>query len=133
MHPSHRFADNLAGMICECRWLAIGLALSFTALACSRRRWMSSKQRDSSKRWQQRQRRYQRQKWHLGRIAPSCSGLAATCGHRGTMTAARACWFPVNVLSQLRRVDFTDKSYPATVDDFYLDKYEITVAGSGSS
>jgi hypothetical protein len=24
-------------------------------------------------------------------------------------------------------VDFTDKSYPATVDDFYLDKYEITV------
>jgi hypothetical protein len=36
MHPSDRFADNLAGMICECRWLAIGLALSFTALACSR-------------------------------------------------------------------------------------------------
>jgi formylglycine-generating enzyme required for sulfatase activity len=24
-------------------------------------------------------------------------------------------------------VDFTDMSYPATVDDFYLDKYEITV------
>jgi formylglycine-generating enzyme required for sulfatase activity len=24
-------------------------------------------------------------------------------------------------------VDFTDKSYPATVSDFYLDKYEITV------
>jgi formylglycine-generating enzyme required for sulfatase activity len=24
-------------------------------------------------------------------------------------------------------VDFTDKSYPATVDSFYLDKYEITV------
>jgi formylglycine-generating enzyme required for sulfatase activity len=24
-------------------------------------------------------------------------------------------------------VDFTDKSYPATVADFYLDKYEITV------
>jgi formylglycine-generating enzyme required for sulfatase activity len=24
-------------------------------------------------------------------------------------------------------VDFADKSYPATVDDFYLDKYEITV------
>jgi formylglycine-generating enzyme required for sulfatase activity len=24
-------------------------------------------------------------------------------------------------------VDFTNKSYPATVSDFYLDKYEITV------
>ena len=28
--------DNLAAMFCECRWLPIGLALSFTALACSR-------------------------------------------------------------------------------------------------
>jgi hypothetical protein len=28
--------DNLAGMIWDCRWLAIGLALSFTALACLR-------------------------------------------------------------------------------------------------
>ena len=36
MHPSDRFADSLAGMICSCRLLAIGLALSFTALACSR-------------------------------------------------------------------------------------------------
>ncbi len=36
MHPSEYFADNLVAMIWECRWLAIGLALSFTALACSR-------------------------------------------------------------------------------------------------
>jgi len=36
MQPSDRFADNLVAMIWECRWLAIGLALSFTALACSR-------------------------------------------------------------------------------------------------
>ena len=30
------FAGNLAGIIWECCWLAIGLALSFTGLACSR-------------------------------------------------------------------------------------------------
>jgi len=34
--PSDRLADNLVAMICECRWLAIGLALSVTGLACSR-------------------------------------------------------------------------------------------------
>ena len=34
--PSDYFADNLAGMIWDCRLLAIGLALSFTGLACSR-------------------------------------------------------------------------------------------------
>ena len=34
--PLHHFADNLARMIWKCRWLAIGLALSFTGLACSR-------------------------------------------------------------------------------------------------
>ena len=33
---SEYFADNLAAMICECRGLAIGLALSVTGLACSR-------------------------------------------------------------------------------------------------
>jgi hypothetical protein len=36
MVSSDYFADNLAGMIWDCRWLAIGLALSFTALACLR-------------------------------------------------------------------------------------------------
>jgi hypothetical protein len=36
MVSSAPFADNLAGMIWECRLLAIGLALSFTGLACSR-------------------------------------------------------------------------------------------------
>jgi len=36
MQPSDRFADNLVVMIWECRWLAIGLALSLTGLACSR-------------------------------------------------------------------------------------------------
>jgi len=30
------FAGNLAGIIWECYWLVIGLALSFTGLACSR-------------------------------------------------------------------------------------------------
>ena len=34
--PLHHFADNLARMIWKCRWLAIGLALLLTGLACSR-------------------------------------------------------------------------------------------------
>ena len=29
------FADSMAGMIRECRWLLIGVALSFSALACA--------------------------------------------------------------------------------------------------
>ena len=36
MMPVSNLADSLARMIWECRWLAIGLALSFTGLACLR-------------------------------------------------------------------------------------------------
>jgi len=129
MHPSHRFADNLAGMICECRWLAIGLALSFTALACSRTP-MDEQQaggtvasggssgsggtNGKSGTW--------------GGIAPSCSGLAATCGPSGNDDCCKSLLVSGGTFYRsYDGVDFTDKSYPATVDDFYLDKYEITV------
>jgi formylglycine-generating enzyme len=203
MHPSDRFADNLVAMIWECRWLAIGLALSFTALACSRTPMdeqhgvttntisaggeagtvtsggttgtiggttgtttgasgggttsttggmisfpggatsaggtTASGGRTSAGgtttaggttangggsgsggtngkggTW--------------GGTAPSCSGLAATCGPYGNGDCCASLLVPGGTFYRsYDGVDFTDKSYPATVADFYLDKYEITV------
>jgi len=63
-----------------------------------------------------------------GGTAPSCSGLAATCGPSGNDDCCRSLLVPGGTFYRsYDGVDFTDKSYPATVDDFYLDKYEITV------
>jgi formylglycine-generating enzyme required for sulfatase activity len=120
-------------MICECRWLAIGLGLSVIGLACSRTP-IDEPQRVT------------------GTIAsggssgsggvsgtggtsvdggtspPSCNGLAGTCGPSGTDDCCKSLVVPGGTFDRsYDGVDSTDPNYPATVDDFYLDKYEITV------
>jgi formylglycine-generating enzyme len=63
-----------------------------------------------------------------GGTPPSCSGLAATCGPSGNESCCTSLLVPGGTFYRsYDGVDFTDKSYPATVSDFYLDKYEITV------
>lgn len=57
-----------------------------------------------------------------------CPTLAATCGPSGNGDCCRS--LLVTGGTFYRRydgIDEKDKSYPATVSDFYLDKYEITV------
>jgi formylglycine-generating enzyme required for sulfatase activity len=59
---------------------------------------------------------------------PSCSGLAATCGSSGEDPCCASLLVPGGMFDRsYDSVDFTDATYPATVDDFYLDKYEVTV------
>jgi formylglycine-generating enzyme len=61
--------------------------------------------------------------------APSCSGLAATCGPSGTDDCCKSLLVPGGTFYRgYDAVDFNDKDYPATLADFYLDKYEITVS-----
>ncbi len=64
-----------------------------------------------------------------GGTAPSCSGLAATCGPLGTDDCCKSLLVPGGTFD--RSYDgvapYTGPNYPATVSDFYLDKYEITV------
>ena len=63
-----------------------------------------------------------------GGTPPSCSGLAATCGPSGNDDCCTSLLVPGGTFYRsYDDVDFTDMSYPATVNDFYLDKYEITV------
>ncbi|MGA7743373.1 MAG: SUMF1/EgtB/PvdO family nonheme iron enzyme [Polyangia bacterium] len=63
-----------------------------------------------------------------GGTPPSCNGLGATCGPSGNDDCCTSLLVPGGTFYRsYDGVDFTDKSYPATVNDFYLDKYEITV------
>jgi len=60
--------------------------------------------------------------------APSCHGLAATCGPSGNDNCCKSLLVPGGAFDRsYDRVDYLDRNYPATVSDFYLDKYEITV------
>jgi sulfatase modifying factor 1 len=61
--------------------------------------------------------------------ARSCEALAATCGASGTDDCCKSLLVSGGTFKRsYDGVDFLDPSYPATVSDFYLDKYEITVA-----
>jgi sulfatase modifying factor 1 len=63
-----------------------------------------------------------------GAAARSCQGLAATCGPSGNDDCCRSLPVPGGTFDRdYDGVDFLDRSYPATVSDFYLDKYEVTV------
>jgi len=63
-----------------------------------------------------------------GGMPPSCSGLAATCGPSGNESCCTSLLVPGGAFYRgYDGVDFTNRSFPATVADFYLDKYEITV------
>jgi formylglycine-generating enzyme len=63
-----------------------------------------------------------------GGTAPSCSGLTATCGPLNE-SCCTSLLVPGGTFD--RSYDgvapYADTSYPATLADFYLDKYEITV------
>ena len=60
--------------------------------------------------------------------ATSCRGLPATCGPSGNDDCCKSLLVPGGTFARnYDGVDYTDPSYPATVSDFYLDKYEITV------
>ena len=62
-----------------------------------------------------------------GGTPASCSGLTATCGPSKESCCTSLLVPGGTFYRSYDGVDFTDKSYPATVSDFYLDKYEITV------
>jgi formylglycine-generating enzyme required for sulfatase activity len=59
---------------------------------------------------------------------PSCLGLAATCGPSGNEYCCTSLLVPGGTFYRnYDGVSFTDMRFPATVSDFFLDKYEITV------
>lgn len=63
-----------------------------------------------------------------GTPGPSCNGLAATCGPSESESCCTSLLVPGGTFyRQYDGVDFTDKGYPATVSDFALDRFEITV------
>jgi len=57
-----------------------------------------------------------------GLTAPNCVGLPATCGLSGSDNCCTALVVPGGTFNRSN-----DSAYPATVSDFYLDKYEVTV------
>jgi formylglycine-generating enzyme required for sulfatase activity len=60
--------------------------------------------------------------------APSCKVLSATCGASGNDNCCKSLLTPGGTYYRsYDGVDHLDKSFPATVSDFYLDKYEVTV------
>jgi sulfatase modifying factor 1 len=57
-----------------------------------------------------------------------CAALAATCGPTGTGDCCASLLVPGGTFYRsYDGVALTDTSYPATLSDFYLDKYEVTV------
>jgi formylglycine-generating enzyme len=63
-----------------------------------------------------------------GGTAPSCKGLPATCGPAGSDDCCESLLVPGGTFYRsYDGMDYVDKSYPATVSDLYLDKYEVTV------
>jgi formylglycine-generating enzyme len=63
-----------------------------------------------------------------GATPPSCVGLAATCGSAGNESCCASLPVPGGTFYRsYDNVTYTNMSYPATVDSFTLDKYEITV------
>ena len=63
-----------------------------------------------------------------GTPGPSCAGLSPTCGPSGNESCCTSLLVPGGTFYRsYDGVTYTDKSYPATVSDFALDKYEITV------
>lgn len=60
--------------------------------------------------------------------APSCQNLAQTCGPHGNEDCCKSLPVPGGTFNRgYDGVLYRDASHPATVSEFYLDKYEITV------
>jgi formylglycine-generating enzyme required for sulfatase activity len=64
-------------------------------------------------------------------ISPSCAGLALTCGPSGTSSCCGSPLVPGGTFYRSYDVGtdgaYPDMSNPATVSDFHLDTYEVTV------
>jgi formylglycine-generating enzyme required for sulfatase activity len=59
---------------------------------------------------------------------PSCAGLGDICGPNGDASCCGSSIVPGGTFYRsYDDLTFTDKSYPATVSDFRLDTYEVTV------
>ena len=54
---------------------------------------------------------------------PSCAGLSATCGPSGNESCCASLLVPGGTFNRTN----SGNDHPATVSDYYLDKYEITV------
>lgn len=63
---------------------------------------------------------------NVGNEPPSCQGLAATCGRAGVANCCDSVLVPGGTFNRIN-----DPRYPATVSDFRLDRYEVTVARFG--
>ena len=64
----------------------------------------------------------------LPSVPPSCAGLAHTCGKSGAEDCCESLSVPGGTFYRsYDGVDYTDKSYPATVSPFRLDRFEVTV------
>jgi formylglycine-generating enzyme len=60
--------------------------------------------------------------------APSCKGLAATCGASRKEDCCSSLLAPAgSYYRSYDGVDHLDRGFPATVSSFYLDRYEVTV------
>ena len=60
--------------------------------------------------------------------APSCKELKATCGPSGNDDCCKSLLVPGGTFKRgYDGVVYKEADYPATVSDFYLDKYEITL------
>ena len=127
-HFLNQLSDNLAGMMCKCRWLAISVALGLTGLACARTTMPNIDASEGGTSGATGGTTSAGGTTTAGGTPPSCSGLAATCGPLGNEDCCTSLRVPGGTFYRgYDGVDFTDKSFPATVADFYLDKYEITV------
>ncbi|HWA78260.1 MAG TPA: formylglycine-generating enzyme family protein [Polyangiaceae bacterium] len=63
-----------------------------------------------------------------GGSAPSCKGLPAECGISGKEDCCKSLRVPGGTYYRsYDGVDHLDKGFRATLSDFYLDKYEVTV------
>jgi len=61
-------------------------------------------------------------------VGPSCAGLAASCGAGGNKSCCAASLVTGGTFKRsYDAVSYTNASYPATVSDFVLDDYEVTV------
>lgn len=60
---------------------------------------------------------------------PSCSALASNCGPGGADSCCKASHVPAGTFSRsYDQTTYTDPKYKASVSDFVLDDYEVTVA-----
>jgi formylglycine-generating enzyme len=60
--------------------------------------------------------------------APSCKELRATCGAKGNDDCCKSLVVPGGTFNRgYDGILYKEANHPATVSDFYLDKYEITV------